>query len=201
MNTPTNPSTEIAAADTVDDDAFDAEILEIFIEEGQGEVANIGENLALWRTDLTDSDAYSAIRRSFHTLKGDSRLVAQMELGEFAWSYEQLMNLILKGKLTPDQTIIDAVADAHQVFASVFQDIDNFDARDPALTTLAKRAEAIMNGEPVVEAPVVEAPVVEEIASEEPEYQSPRTTTQSRVVLWVLLLLLVAALAGYYYLN
>ena len=40
----------------------------------------------------SSSDALVTVRRSFHTLKGSGRMVGARDLGEFAWSIENLLN-------------------------------------------------------------------------------------------------------------
>lgn len=77
----------------------DAEILDIFIEEAEEETNNIQQRLPQWLHNRGDEEALTAVRRSFHTLKGSGRLVGAQVLGEFAWAVEDLMNRII------DQTV------------------------------------------------------------------------------------------------
>lgn len=81
-------------------DDIDQEILDIFIEEAGEELANIREQLPLWRANPDATEALTILRRSFHTLKGSGRLVGAMLIGEFAWAFETLLNRIL------DRTIV-----------------------------------------------------------------------------------------------
>jgi chemosensory pili system protein ChpA (sensor histidine kinase/response regulator) len=83
--------------DAVDDDYIDDEILEIFIEEA-GEVAEaINEYFPLWAKNLADNDALTEFRRAFHTLKGSGRMVGAIDIGELAWSIENMLNRIIDG--------------------------------------------------------------------------------------------------------
>jgi len=70
----------------------DGELLDIFIEEarevfqtGRGALAALGEA-------PDDLDQKTTLRRSFHTLKGSSRMVGLAEFGEAAWAMEQVLN-------------------------------------------------------------------------------------------------------------
>ncbi len=70
----------------------DAELREIFIEEATEVLADglaTLQGLALAPDDLS---LQATLRRSFHTLKGSSRMVGLNEYGEAAWALEQLLN-------------------------------------------------------------------------------------------------------------
>jgi chemosensory pili system protein ChpA (sensor histidine kinase/response regulator) len=83
---------------------IDPEILEIFIEEAGEELEVIQEYVPRWCANPEDSDALATFRRSFHTLKGSGRLVGADDIGEFAWSIENLLNRIIDGtvEVTPE---------------------------------------------------------------------------------------------------
>ena len=85
------------------DEAVDAELLEIYLEEAQEVLANVGEQLSVARDNLADREAMTVIRRSFHTLKGSGRMVGLNHLGDVAWAVEQTMNRWLQDdkKATP----------------------------------------------------------------------------------------------------
>ncbi len=90
----------------------DPEFIEVFLEEAQGELVTIRDNLAIWRSDLEDRAALTTIRRAFHTLKGSGRMVGAMVIGDFAWEFENLLNQVLNAELHPSMAIADAVAAA-----------------------------------------------------------------------------------------
>lgn len=78
-----------------DDDEIDDEIVEVFIEEA-GEVREtLGEQFPIWRTDFDNHDALTIVRRAFHTLKGSGRMVKANEIGELAWSIENMLNRVI----------------------------------------------------------------------------------------------------------
>lgn len=78
----------------------DQEVLEIFVEEAEEEVAKINLNRVIWKDDEENQDALTIIRRSFHTLKGGGRLVGAEIIGEYAWQIENILNRVI------DKTIV-----------------------------------------------------------------------------------------------
>ncbi|HVF34844.1 MAG TPA: Hpt domain-containing protein, partial [Candidatus Saccharimonadia bacterium] len=90
-----------ATFQAVPSDDIDDEIREVFVEEVQDEIDNIGRQLPLWQRDMSDLEHLKPIRRSFHTLKGSGRLVGALALGEFAWKIENMLNRVLDKSITP----------------------------------------------------------------------------------------------------
>jgi chemosensory pili system protein ChpA (sensor histidine kinase/response regulator) len=50
------------------------------------------------------------VRRGFHTLKGSGRMVGAVEVGDFAWRVEELLNRVLENRQPADATITGAVS-------------------------------------------------------------------------------------------
>jgi chemosensory pili system protein ChpA (sensor histidine kinase/response regulator) len=90
---------EISALSAPSAVPLDTEILEIFLEEAREEESVIQEFFRRWRSDLSDTEALTTFRRSFHTLKGSGRLAGAMAIGDYAWAVENLLNRII------DQTL------------------------------------------------------------------------------------------------
>ena len=76
-------------------DDIDEEIIEIFVEEAAEVTATIGEFFPLWAADQEDKDSLIEFRRAFHTLKGSGRMVGANEIGELAWSIENMLNRVI----------------------------------------------------------------------------------------------------------
>jgi chemosensory pili system protein ChpA (sensor histidine kinase/response regulator) len=91
---------------TVDAD-FDAEIMDIFIEDAREVLENIRNKLVVWREDTDNQNALTELRRGYHTLKGSGRMVGASEVAELAWDVENVLNRIREGKITPSAAIID----------------------------------------------------------------------------------------------
>ncbi|MFC5440639.1 Hpt domain-containing protein [Rhodanobacter ginsenosidimutans] len=89
-----------ANAEGIDDD-----IREIFLEEMQEEIDNLTEAEKVWLDDPAQLSSLTAIRRSFHTLKGSGRLVGASVLGEFAWKVESTLNRVLDNSIEPHEGV------------------------------------------------------------------------------------------------
>lgn len=79
----------------------DPEIVEIFLEEATEELLNLRIAISSWIAQPQDRDLLKEVRRSFHTLKGSGRMAGALQLGEFAWLVEVMLNRVLEGVLEP----------------------------------------------------------------------------------------------------
>ncbi len=79
----------VAAAETAE---LDSELLDIFLEEAQEVVTQGHSAIATLRENSADMAELTTLRRSFHTLKGSSRMVGLNEFGQAAWAMEQVFN-------------------------------------------------------------------------------------------------------------
>lgn len=128
---------EPAEEDTEEEeDDIDEEIIEIFIEEAGEVLETLAEYFPKWRKSLSDEESLAVVRRSFHTLKGSGRMVNANDIGELAWSVENMLNRII------DQTI--EATDTHLAFI------------DKVLTLLPKMVKAFKNSESNPEAALAE---------------------------------------------
>jgi chemosensory pili system protein ChpA (sensor histidine kinase/response regulator) len=72
--------------------AVDAEMLDIFIAEAREVLAFIDATLALPREQAASGEHLAMLRRSFHTLKGSSRMIGLAQFAEAAGAIERVMN-------------------------------------------------------------------------------------------------------------
>src|SRR3974377_1232931 len=63
----------------------------------------------VWDQNPLERDSLVTVRRCFHTLKGSGRMVGARELGEFAWSIENLLNRLLDNTLTRSPAILETL--------------------------------------------------------------------------------------------
>jgi chemosensory pili system protein ChpA (sensor histidine kinase/response regulator) len=98
-----------AGFDTTSDD-IDDEIREIFLEEFEEEIGNLGQLLPAWKSDPNSIERLQPVRRVFHTLKGSGRLVGAKTLGEFSWKIENMLNKVRDG-LRPATPPVIAMVD------------------------------------------------------------------------------------------
>ncbi len=83
-----------------DDEDIDDEIIEIFIEEATEVTETIGEYFPHWAQNFSDNSSLTEFRRAFHTLKGSGRMVGANEIGELAWSIENMLNRVIDHTIT-----------------------------------------------------------------------------------------------------
>jgi chemosensory pili system protein ChpA (sensor histidine kinase/response regulator) len=101
------PATPPARA--VVDEEFDAEIMEIFVEDARDVLENIKNKFFVWREDTDNQNALTELRRGYHTLKGSGRMVGATEVAELSWSVENVLNRVREAKIVPSPAIIDLV--------------------------------------------------------------------------------------------
>ena len=119
-------------------EAADPEMLEIFVEELEDELARLREAVPAWRERPDDAELQTVIRRAFHTLKGSGRLIGAEVLGEFAWAHEKLLNAVLDGQLAPRPELIACIAEAVALLPGLRDDLA--EARRPGQPVLAQMA-------------------------------------------------------------
>jgi chemosensory pili system protein ChpA (sensor histidine kinase/response regulator) len=135
----------------------DPELVKLFIEEAREELVKIERGFPIWDQNPLEREALITLRRSFHTLKGSGRMVGARELGELAWSVENLLNRILDNTLTRSAAILEVLRDA---IAALPQMIDHLEKASPVsadVTGIASRAHALAAGRQPAAASRVEA--------------------------------------------
>ena len=96
-------------------DVIDQDIREVFIEEFDEELENLGNLLPAWRAAPANMERLRPVRRVFHTLKGSGRLVGARTLGEFSWKIESMLNRVLDGSRPASPAVMAAVTQAYDV--------------------------------------------------------------------------------------
>ncbi|PID65326.1 MAG: hypothetical protein CR975_07515, partial [Gammaproteobacteria bacterium] len=109
-----NHSIKSVAMNEVDD-----EILEIFIEEGEGIIAQLEQNIPKLQTDYHNREIIGEVRRAYHTLKGSGRMVGLHVFGEFAWQHEDLFNHAIADKLTLNDIAHSALLEANKLIVKI----------------------------------------------------------------------------------
>jgi len=91
--------------ETEDDDEnyIDDEIIEIFVEEAGEVLENIAQYFPRWAKNFDDENSLTEFRRAFHTLKGSGRMVGANEVGELAWSIENMLNRVIDNTMQPGE--------------------------------------------------------------------------------------------------
>jgi chemosensory pili system protein ChpA (sensor histidine kinase/response regulator) len=84
-------ATEPTLAGTVKSDVFDdvdIQLLPVFLEEAEDLCPQISERLRVWREPPHDQNQVPILKRLLHTIKGSSRMVGAMRIGEIAHEME-----------------------------------------------------------------------------------------------------------------
>ena len=115
--------------------------MKLFIEEAREELAKIQRSFPVWDQNPLEREALVTVRRSFHTLKGSGRMVGARELGEFAWSIENLLNRVLDNTLTRVPAILEVLRDAVAALPQLIEQLEN---GSPATADVAGIAAARM---------------------------------------------------------
>jgi chemosensory pili system protein ChpA (sensor histidine kinase/response regulator) len=111
------PSADAMRLAAASDEDVDLEMLSTFIEEAQEVLGNIIAQVMRLNVSPYDAEAFTSIRRSFHTLKGSGRMVGLTELAEPAWEIEQTLNIWLRDEKVPNSDMLNFLESAAQVFS------------------------------------------------------------------------------------
>ena len=132
----------------------DAELLEVYIAEAHEVLDTIAASLTRLTVNPGDQDAFTTIRRGFHTLKGSGRMVGLTAPAEVAWEVEQTLNLWLRDHREPTQDIVNLIQLAAASFRTWVEQLESqghaqVEAED--LVALAQSLRAEPTPEPAIE--------------------------------------------------
>lgn len=99
------------------DQAFDAELLDIYLTEAEEVLAHIAQNCQALRVNSTDIEALIEVRRSYHTLKGSGRTVGLSTMGDIAGQVEQFLNGVIDKKSVLSHQQIAGIEQMNAAFA------------------------------------------------------------------------------------
>ncbi|MBB5193231.1 chemosensory pili system protein ChpA (sensor histidine kinase/response regulator) [Silvimonas terrae] len=149
------------------EEAVDAELLEVYLEEAAEVLATIAAQIEVCRHAPHDREAMTVIRRAFHTLKGSGRMVGLFNLGEAAWAIEQVMNKWLQAEQPATPALLQLVGDAHQSFRVWVAQLSETGGAQVDASSLSERADELKHqldqGTLSMAAPVA-APAIEPVA-------------------------------------
>ena len=110
------PSAEAMRLAAASDEDVDQEMLSTFIEEAHDVLGNIVAQVTRLNVSPYDNEAFTSVRRSFHTLKGSGRMVGLTDLAEPAWEIEQTLNTWLRDEKVPSSEMLDFLENAANTF-------------------------------------------------------------------------------------
>jgi len=141
------PLLHASADKEIDESLIDDEVLEIFLEEVEEEIASIDSNLPKWINDINDVTARADIRRSFHTLKGSGRLVGAKDIGELSWAVENMLNKVIEDSLVADQTVTNLLNQTLTVLPKLMKSFSEKDTeKNGSIDLIIDKANHLANG-------------------------------------------------------
>ncbi|UYB53446.1 Hpt domain-containing protein [Xanthomonas sp. AM6] len=126
---------------------IDADIRDVFLEEFDEELVNLGSLLPAWRASPSHMESLRPIRRVFHTLKGSGRLVGARVLGEFSWKIESMLNRVLDGTRAASPAVVTMVELAYEVLPQLNAALRGHGVIHADLDAMQAVAERIAAGE------------------------------------------------------
>ena len=154
-------STAENIADDEDDD-LDDEIIDIFVEEAGEVTQTIGEYFPQWAQNFDDAESLTEFRRAFHTLKGSGRMVGANDIGELAWSIENMLNRIIDGTVTPSQPHIAIIEKVRLLLPGMINAFSLHQPNPEPELTAAYRAQAEALAKGIVPPELSDAPAAAE---------------------------------------
>lgn len=142
------PSADTVRLAEASQEEFDAELLEIFIEEAREVLDNIASSTAAARQAPHNQELLTALRRGFHTLKGSGRMVGLRDLGESAYAIEQVMNRWLSSERDGTPELFDLLDRARDLFAGWVEQLADGNTVTPEHGWLPSACAAMFGGEP-----------------------------------------------------
>lgn len=168
---PVLAETPVAAAETLDGgfdeqaENIDQDIREVFLEEFDEELINLGGLLPAWRAQPDNMDRLRPIRRVFHTLKGSGRLVGARTLGEFAWKIEGMLNRVLDGSRPATPAVVAVVEQAYHALPELNAALRSGQRVSADLQALQSIADRVGAGEETFHVPLPAHPVAATVSA------------------------------------
>lgn len=140
----TDKSAIQTAGNEIDDESdIDPEILDIFVEEVGEVLEAINGSLPCWVENTEDREAGATVRRAFHTLKGSGRMVGASDIGDLAWSIENMLNQVMDGSIVMDAPRLNLVGEARDAVPALIDAFEHAGSADkPLVESIILRASA-----------------------------------------------------------
>lgn len=88
---------------------FDADVLDIFIEEADELLVGMDHDLNTWSSHPDDTTALNNLMRYLHTLKGGANMVQATNIGLIAHELETIYERVIKGQLKAGPQVIQSI--------------------------------------------------------------------------------------------
>ncbi len=139
---------------TVQDD-IDPDLLDVFVEEGNEILPQVGELLRTWQAHRDNAAPSRMLLRHLHTLKGSARMAGAMRLGEVVHDFEARVESAARLHDVP-ATLMDELVASHDRSLELFDELQRPAAPAVATTVVEAPVEASLAPAVADTAPVVE---------------------------------------------
>lgn len=133
----------------------DDDLQDVFLEEATEVLENLRINLEISQLHPASREPLTVMRRGFHTLKGSSRMVGLMDIGEVAWGMERALNKWLESGRQATPVLLKLIGDAKKIFQPWVNQLIQGEAVTVEYADLLKAAQQIEKtaGEPYLPEP------------------------------------------------
>lgn len=135
-------------------DEVDDELRGVFINEVKSEIGNLRRNLMLWKAAPANLGRLMPLRRSFHTLKGSSRMVGVPALGDFNARFERLLDRVIDKSLSPDPPVVAVVEQAVGALPELLAQYEGLRSPRVDIAAIMKTADRLIKSERAVVRPL-----------------------------------------------
>lgn len=132
----------------------DDELRGVFIAEVKSEIGNLRRNLLLWRAAPSNLNRVMPLRRSFHTLKGSSRMVGVPALGDFNARFERLLDRVIDKSLYPDPPVVAVVEQAVAALPELLAQFEGLRTPRADIAAIMKTADRLIKSERNISRPL-----------------------------------------------
>ena len=169
-----------AAADgeweSIDYREVDADLLDVFLEEGDEIMVAIDATLHNWVNAPDDTELMAELQRHLHTLKGGARMASLTAIGDLSHSLESLFIAVVDGLVAPSGPLFDLLLVAQDRLTHM---LEAARAQRPmrTATALIEQLEAVRRGE---DAPTAKHDDVSPAAVKEPQQEAAAVKAVAR---------------------
>lgn len=121
------------------------ETIDVYFEEVGELLEHIDDCMKAWTKLPGDKKTLTEIRRAFHTIKGSGRMANVLDLSEFAWKVENMLNQAIAGAVPVSQPMMKLVATVRTQIPSMIDAFKNGRsiARNGDIVRLMKLADTL----------------------------------------------------------
>ena len=106
---------------TLDYQDIDADLLDVFLEEGDEILGAIDTTLQSWMAAADDHALMAELQRHLHTLKGGARMANIGAIGDLSHALESILIAVVDGQVLPSQALFDLLLQAQDRLAHMLE--------------------------------------------------------------------------------